>query len=124
MIHASIRMQIPYPQRNEVLKVLGTVARKTLYEAGCTSCRVYCGAEEEDGILLDEIWSEELLLEHHFRSANFNKVIQLAELSSAPPEFRFDTVLQSSGIETIVKARTPHGVEDAATPTTSQEVSP
>ena len=109
MIHASVRMQIPSQKSDEVLGILGNLSRKTRYEAGCVSCRVYRGSEEEDGILLDQIWSDEQCLAHHLRSANFNKVIQLSELSSAPPEFRFETVLHSSGIETIVKARNPSG---------------
>jgi quinol monooxygenase YgiN len=124
MVHASVRMQIPSQMRDEVLGILGTLSRKTRYDPGCISCRVYRGAEDEDGILLEELWSDEEFLDHHLRSSEFYKVLLVSELSSAPPEFRFDTVLQSSGIETIVKARTPHGVEDAATPTTSQEVSP
>ena len=124
MIHASIRMQIPFQKRDEVLGILSNLSRKTRYEAGCVSCRVYRGAEEEDGLLMDEIWSDEHSLGHHFRSANFNKVIQLAELSSAPPEFRFDTILHSAGIEAIEKARNSSGAESAETTTPTQEVSP
>ena len=122
MVHASVRMQIPSQKRDEVLGILSNLSRKTRYEAGCVSCRVYLGAEEEDGILLDEIWSDEQLLDHHLRSANFNKVIQLVELSSAPPEFKFETVLHSSGIETIVKAKNPPCTEDVITsPVTRRE---
>ena len=124
MVHASVRMQIPSQKRDEVLGILGTLSRKTRYDPGCISCRVYRGEEEEDGILLEELWSDEEFLEHHLRSSEFYKVLLVSELSSAPPEFRFETILHSSGIETIVKARTPHGAEDADTPTTSQEVSP
>jgi quinol monooxygenase YgiN len=121
MVHASIRMQISFQKRDEVLSILRNLSRKTRYEAGCVSCRVYRGAEEEDGILLDQIWSDEQLLERHLRSANFNKVIQLAELSSAPPEFKFETILHSSGIETIVKARTPPGTGHTLTTPATRE---
>ena len=108
MIHASIRMQIPDPQKDDALRILGTVSRKTCFEAGCVSSQVYRGAEE-DGILLDELWRAEDHLEHHLRSANFNKVIQLAELSNSPPEFRFETVVRLAGIEAIAKAKNLSG---------------
>lgn len=109
MVHASVRMRIPSNKQDEVLSILGSLSRKTRYDPGCISCRVYCGQEEEDGILLEELWSDEEHLEHHLRSAEFYKVLLVSELSNAPPEFRFDTILHSSGIETIVKARTPPG---------------
>jgi quinol monooxygenase YgiN len=109
MIHVSIRMQIPDPQRDEVLRILGTLSQQTRYKAGCVSSRVFRGGEEEDGILLDEVWDDDKFLEHHFRTANFNKVIQLTELSSAPPEFRFETVLHTAGMEAIAKARNISG---------------
>jgi quinol monooxygenase YgiN len=109
MIHASVRMLIPSHKQDEVVKILITLSRKTRDEPGCYSCRVYRGMDEESAILLDEIWSDEFLLDHHLRTANFNKVLQLSELSSAPPEFRFDTIMHSAGIETIVKARNSSG---------------
>ena len=109
VVHASVRMMIPSQKRDEVLGILGSLSRKTRYEAGCISCRVFRGAEEEDGILLEERWSDEEYLEHHLRSSEFYKELLVSELSSAPPEFRFETVLHSSGIETIVKARNPSG---------------
>jgi quinol monooxygenase YgiN len=105
MIHASIRMIMPTQKHSEVLALLISFSQKTRDEPGCVSCLVYRGTEEEGGILLEEFWSDEAFLELHLRSAQFQKVLQLSELSNAPPEFRFDTILHSSGVETIVKAR-------------------
>lgn len=107
MIHVSIRMQIPLQKRDEVLDILGNLSRKTRDEPGCVSCRVFRAAIEDDGILLDEIWIDDQFLEHHLRSATFTKVIQLSELSSEPPEFRFETIVHLAGIEAIAKARNP-----------------
>jgi quinol monooxygenase YgiN len=124
VVHASVRMLIPSQKRDEVLGILGSLSRMTRYEPGCIRCRVYRGEEEEDGILLDELWSDEEQLERHLRSSEFYKVLLVSELSSAPPEFRFERVLHSSGIETIVKARSSAGAGDAISSTTSKEVSP
>ena len=110
MVHARVRMQIPLKKQDEVLSILGSLSRKTRYDPGCISCRVYRGEEEEDGILLEEFWSDEEHLEDHLRSSEFYKVLLVSELSSVPPEFRFETILRSTGIETIVKARNPSGV--------------
>lgn len=117
-------MLIPAQKRNEVLRFLDSLSRKTREDPGCVSCRAYIGAEEEDGILLEELWNDELFLERHLRSADFNKVIQISELSDVPPEFRFDTILHSAGIEAIAKARNSSGAESAETTTPTQEVSP
>jgi quinol monooxygenase YgiN len=105
-IRVRVRMLIPPQKKGEVLSILMSLSQITRYDQGCVSCRVYRGVEVEDEILLEELWSDEKMLEHHLRSSDFHNVLLVSELSRTPPEFTFEKVLSLSGIETIVKART------------------
>lgn len=109
MVHASIRMLIPSGKRHEVLGILCSFAQQTRFAQGCVMCRIYRDNEVAEGILLDEIWIDEESLYDHLRSPEFRNVLLVSELSNAPPEFRFETVLHSAGIETIEKARMAQG---------------
>ena len=105
MVHASVRLLIPPGTRDEVLGILSVLAQRTRFDRGCIRCHVYRDEEEEEGVLLDELWSDEESLNDHLRSSGFRNVLLVSELSTAPPEFRFETVLNQSGIETIENAR-------------------
>ena len=88
VVHASVRMLIPPQKRDEVLGILGSLSQKTRYEPGCISCRVYRGEEEEDGILLEELWSDE--------EASGTPSPLIGFLQCAPA---FGTVKRSPGIQ-------------------------
>jgi quinol monooxygenase YgiN len=111
MFRTSIRMQVPVKKRNEVLAILGSFAQATRAEPGCVFCRVYQDVEEKDVFMLEELWSAEECLVRHLGPYEFNRVLLVAELSSTPPEIRFETVERTTGIETIEKARNLLGHE-------------
>ena len=105
MIHASVRMLIPSDKCDEVLRFLGSFVQQARYEPGCLRCHVYRDGEVTNGVLLDELWSDEESLINHLRTHAYHDVLVISELSSAPPEFRFEMILTQSGLELIEKAR-------------------
>jgi quinol monooxygenase YgiN len=106
MVHASIRMMIPPAKQEEVLGILGLFVQRARYDSGCLSCHVYRDGEMSEGILLDELWSDEESLDNHLGSPEFRNVLLVSEESMVPPVFRFETIQSLTGIETIEKART------------------
>lgn len=106
MVHASVRMLIPPGRSDEVMRFLGSFVQQTRCEPGCVRCHVYRDDEEPDGVLLDEVWRDEESLIGHLRSHAYHDVLEISELSSAPPEFSFEMILTQSGMEMIEKART------------------
>jgi len=105
MILATIRMTIPPQKRDEALKILRSTARHCRMRPGCLSCNVYVDAQEDDVIMVEEIWTSEKDLEHHLRSGEYRNVLLVMEMARKHPEVRFNTVSASTGIETIEKAR-------------------
>ena len=106
MILATLRMAIPLQKRGEALKILKSmVARSHARPDDCVFCRI-CEDVLEDNILqLEEMWKSQEELERHLRSDEYHKVLLVLEMALKQPEIRFDTLSNSTGIETIEKAR-------------------
>jgi quinol monooxygenase YgiN len=105
MIKASMRMMIPSQKRDEALKILISVAEKCSFDPGCISSRIYEDLQENNILMLEEVWRTQQDLEVHIRSDEYLNLLLVLEMAVKQPEIRFDTILSSTGIETIEKAR-------------------
>jgi len=105
MVRTTIRMLIPLEKQSEALEILESTIEETRFEPGCVSCRIYRGVEDARAIMLEEFWMSEEDVQHHLRSAKYRKILLVIEMATEPPEIRFDTIAQTSGVETIEQAR-------------------
>jgi len=105
MVRTTIRMLIPLEKQSEALEILGSTIEQTQFEPGCISCRVYRGVEDVRAIMLEELWASDEDVQRHLRSDKYRKILLVVEMADESPEIRFDTIAQSSGVETIEQAR-------------------
>ncbi len=106
MIYAMLRMAIPFHRLKEVVETLSSVAQRSRWEEGCIRSAVYQDVELGNVIMLEQLWKSEKDLECFLRSSEYQKILLVADLALASPEIRFDTVVRTTGVETIEKART------------------
>jgi quinol monooxygenase YgiN len=109
MILATVRMKIPPEKRDEALKILKSTARHCRVRSGCLGSHIYVDAQEDDVLMVEEMWRSAEELEHHLRSGEYLNVLMIMEMALRHPEVRFNTISASSGIETIEKARSAAG---------------
>ena len=76
-----------------------------MHEPGCLGCHIYGDLQEENVLILEEIWRAEEDLELQLRSDEYRNLLLVMEMALEQPEIRFDTISSSTGIETIEKAR-------------------
>jgi quinol monooxygenase YgiN len=105
MVRSSIRMLIPLKKQNEALEILGSMIEQIQFEPGCINCRLYRDVQEERALMLEEIWTGEKDLQRHLKSDRYRMILLVVEMAAEPPEIRFDTIVQSSGVEIIEQAR-------------------
>jgi quinol monooxygenase YgiN len=105
MIHSTIRMVIPGKKRGEALKILRSVAELSRVESGCLSSHIYGDLQENNVIMLEEVWRTEEDLKVHMRSDEYFNLLLVLEMALKQPDIRFNTISSSTGIETIEKAR-------------------
>jgi len=105
MMLATVRMTIPSQKSGEVLKILRLLAEHCRYEPGCLSCHLYGDLQEKNVFVLEQVWRAQEDLDLHLRSGEYLNLLLVLEMSLKEPEVRFDTILSSTGMETIEKAR-------------------
>jgi quinol monooxygenase YgiN len=98
-------MLVPPENQSEVLEILGSMTEQIQFEPGCISCHLYLDVQEERTLMLEGIWSSEKYFQRHLGSDKFHTILLVVEMAAEPPEIRFDTIEQSRGIDTILKAR-------------------
>jgi len=110
MIHSTVRLLTDPENRDDALAILCSMAERTRVEAGCITCRIYQDVQEDHSIMLDEIWKNEEDLNRHLRSDEYRNVLFVMEMSVKKPEIRFETIMSTSGMEIIEKARMGSGI--------------
>ena len=105
MIIATIKMMIPPQKRGEALSILRSVAELCSDDPGCLSCNIYRDLNNNRVLVLEEVWRTGEDLDLHLRSEEYRNLLLVLEVALKQPEIRFDTISDSTGIETIEKAR-------------------
>jgi len=109
MVLATIRMLFSAKKVGEALRILRSMAEQSRVQPGCLSSCVYRNEQEDNVLLFEQQWSTEADLERYLRSDDYRQVLMVLEMAMRQPEIRFDTILSSTGIETIEKAREGDG---------------
>jgi quinol monooxygenase YgiN len=105
MILATIRMTIPPKKRCEALKILRSMAEQCRDDPGCLSSHIYEDLQENNVIMLEEVWRAQEDLDLHLRSDEYRNLLLVLEMALQQPEIRFNTISNTTGIDTIEKAR-------------------
>jgi quinol monooxygenase YgiN len=112
MILSTVRLVVPLIKLREVIEFLNGMAEQTGVETGCIHCRLYRDSQEGGIIMLEELWSDKEDLNRHLRSNEYRKLLMMMETAVETPEIRFHTIVDTTGIETIKKARMGHGEDE------------
>jgi quinol monooxygenase YgiN len=105
MIHSKVRVVLTGDRLSEAVAFLGPMAERTREERGCLGCQLHREVLEDNVLILEESWASEADLERHRRSRDYRQLLLIMELANLPPEVSFDRVSNSTGFETIQKAR-------------------
>jgi len=105
MMLATIRMLLPHQKRGDALKILRSLAEQSRVQHGCINSHIYGDLEEENVIMIEEMWRSREDLERHLRSEEYRNLLLVVELALQYPEIKFNSISNSTGIETIEKIR-------------------
>ncbi len=94
-------MQSPLAKQEELLNVLKRLLNPISVVPGCLQCRLYEDALETGSFLVVEDWQTREDLVHRLKTAHFQKLLTVMEMSDSPPEFRCEKISNTSGIEMI-----------------------
>ncbi len=105
MITATLRISVSKGKKGEVVRLLRPLTGPTRVETGCISCRLYQEVNERHAITWMEEWATQKDLERHLRSPQYKRILAALDMSDVQPEIRFDTVVETKGMQLIEEAR-------------------
>jgi quinol monooxygenase YgiN len=109
MITATLRIDVCREKRADVNRLLRALIEPTRVETGCKSCRLYYETDSPNVLTWIEEWQTEDDLRRHLGSPQYRRILAALDMSDVRPEIRFDTVVETAGMQLIAEAR---GVED------------
>ena len=105
MITATLRLTASKKQKGEIVRLLRSLIEPTRVQTGCTSCGLYKDLHDPGVIIWVEEWNTQDDLEHHLRSPQYKKILAAFDMSNSQPDMRFNTVVETKGLQLIAKAR-------------------
>ena len=110
MIVATLRMIVRAERRRDLLETMRGALEPARVERGCLNYRLYEDVEDRNAFVLLEEWETQQDLERHIRTDNQRRLLALMDLLSEQPEWQFNTVSHTVGmdfIENVLKSDGP-----------------
>ena len=101
MILSTLKMIVQPEKRRDLLETMRGMLEPARVERGCLSYRLYEDVEDTNAFVLLEEWATQEDLERHISKDNQRRLLALMDLLSEQPEFRFDTVSHTAGMDLI-----------------------
>ncbi len=105
MITATIRIRVSKGKKGEVVRLLRSLIGPTRVETGCMNCHLYQDVNDQDVITWMEQWNSQDDLNCHLRTPQYKRILAALDMSDVQPEIRFDTVVETKGMQLIEEAR-------------------
>jgi quinol monooxygenase YgiN len=107
MVIGTVRFQPSETQRPRILEILRSVQGPVLAEPGCRGFEILEEQAPGAAIVLVERWDSPAALQAHLRSDHYRRILGACELSTGPPQIRFDHVSATEGIELVERSLAP-----------------
>ena len=105
LITATLRLTASNNSRGELVRLLRALIEPTRVETGCLSCGLYEDLHDRNVFIWMEEWHTRADLERHVKSPQYRKILAAFDMSEAQPDIRFDTVVETKGLQLIEEAR-------------------
>jgi len=105
LITATLRIRVSKGKKGEVIRLLRSLIGPTRVETGCMSCHLYQDVNDQYAVTWMEQWSSQDDLNCHLRKPQYKRILAALDMSDVQPEIRFDTVVETKGMQLIEEAR-------------------
>jgi quinol monooxygenase YgiN len=112
VILVTLKMIVRPERRSDLLETMRGMLEPARVERGCLSYRLYGDVEDRNAFVLLETWATQEDLESHIRTDNQMRLLALMDFLSEKPEFLFNTVSHTAGMDLIKNVLTTDGARD------------
>jgi len=101
VIQAILKMIVRPERRSDLLETMRGMLEPARVERGCVGYRLYEDVENRNAFVLLEEWATQEDIERHISKDNQRQLLALMDLLSEQPEFQFNTVSHTAGMDLI-----------------------
>ena len=105
MIELHLCLRAPRRRTQSLVAALQALARLAELERGCLEAHVLTASNDPRRLYYSETWDVEENLRSMLRSKRFTHLVELMEMSAAPPSLDFRTITEIQGLEFAWQAR-------------------
>ena len=87
-----LQLKVEPEKRFHILKTVHAIIGPAKAQAGCQLCEFYSNTQNDDELVLLQIWDSQENLEDHIRSEEFRSVLAVMDNAIAPPKISFNTI--------------------------------
>jgi len=104
MILVTLHLKTAAEMRMNILRTILSMTGPTSVQPGCVNCELFSSTQNDDQLLLLEVWESRETLTQHIQSDEFRKVLAAMDSACEPPEVRFYETNFHEGMELIEEA--------------------
>jgi quinol monooxygenase YgiN len=105
MIMSILKIEIPPEKQLMVLETLRYVSGSIRVKPGFINWRILKDLGNSDSLTIVEEWDSIEDLHRHVRSEDYRATLALIDMSSKPPDLRFNSVLQFGDMDSVFEIR-------------------
>ena len=103
MILVTLHLKTAAEMRMNILRTIHSMTGPTSAQPGCVNCELFSSTQNDDKLLLLEIWESRETLTQHIQSDEFRKVMAAMDSACEPPELLFYETNVPQGMDLVEK---------------------
>lgn len=94
-------LTVAFENRAKVVEAVQSITGPTLVQLGCRKFCLYSDVNNDDVLILLEMWDSREALYKHIRSDDFRIILSLMDSAVEPPDFAIHDVSNTNGMEFV-----------------------
>ena len=107
MIIFALQIEIPPEKTAVILNSFNTIRGPTKVQPGCLVFQILSDTENDNHILIRQMWESRKPLEQYIASEEFRNILAAMDMALEPPEVNFYTVSHEAGFELVQEILKP-----------------
>ena len=101
MIIFAVQIEIPPEKTATIVNSFRRITEPTKVQPGCINFQVLSDTENDNTILIRQMWESHKPMEKHIASEEFRSILAAMDMALDPPKVNFYTVTHEAGFELV-----------------------
>lgn len=105
MVLHTLKIKVQPKDRANAVRTIRAMVGPTMAKSGCQYCSLYSHVDNDDELMLLEIWDAQESLDKHIRSQQYDLILETMELGIEEPSLSIYKISSSLGLNYVKKVK-------------------